>query len=131
MFKRRFASKKSLKGAMEFRKWSDYEIGDIVVGKFVGIHHCQYDKENPKIQVIEAFFKDGSGAQLTGKNLVLNSCGVLDSAMKEVKEGDIIQVEYCGQTELTKGKYAGKEAHSLNIEIVEEIEEDGEEAEDL
>jgi hypothetical protein len=131
MYQRRFATKKAIKGNMEYRKWDDYEIGDIVVGKFVGMHHCQFEKENPKISVLEAFFKDGSGAQLTGKTLVLNSCGTLDSAMKEIKEGDLIQLEYTGKVALTKGKFAGKEAHTMNIETVEEVEEDSSEDDGL
>ena len=39
--------------------------------------------------------------------------------MKEVQQGDYIQVEYTGMVPLTKGKYAGKDAHTVAVDIVE------------
>lgn len=122
MFKRKFAVKKQLNGAQTYKKWSDYATGDMVIGTFVGVHTCQYDKENYKIKVEDCFFKDGSGEDLIGKTLVLNNCGSLAKAMEDVNEKDLIQVEYLGKSVLEKGLYAGKEAHSVAVAIVEEEE---------
>jgi hypothetical protein len=129
-YKRKYAVKKKLSGSQSYRKWEDYSEGDVVVGEFVGIHTCQYDKQNPKIKVLEADFKDGSGEDLVGKTLVLNSCGSLDKAMEEVEENDILQVEYTGKIVLEKGPFAGKTAHTMEVSICEadEEEEEGEEA---
>jgi hypothetical protein len=124
MAKRVFTVKKALGGAMSFRKWDDYEVGDVVIGTFLGIHTCQFKKTNFKIKVLDAQFVDTELAEsLIGKTLVLNSAGSLDKQMEEVEEGETIQVEYTGKSLLTKGPYAGKEAHSVTVNIVEMSEE--------
>ncbi len=117
--KRIFTEKKKLAGSQTYRKWSDYSEGDVVVGKFVGTHTDNYDKVNPKIKVIHAEFRDGSGEALIGQTLVLNSCGVLDKAMEDVQEGEYIQVVYNGTITMQKGKYAGKEAHTMDVSLVD------------
>lgn len=119
MFKRQFRVKKQVNGSQSYKKWEDYSVGDIVIGEFLGMHICQYKKENPKLKVLDAFSKDGSLEEFIGKTLVLNSCGSLDKAMEQVIEGDVIQVEYTGKNLLQKGPYAGKEAHSVALAIVE------------
>lgn len=118
--------KKSLGGAQNYRKWEDYSEGDIVTGQFVGIHVCQYKKKNFKIKVLDAQFEDFEAAdKLIGKILVLNSAGSLDKQMEEVQEGEFITMEYSGKTMLTKGPYAGKEAHGMIVNIVEVEESEG------
>lgn len=127
MAKRVFTVKKSLGGAQNYRKWEDYEIGDVVVGEYIGTHICQYKKTNYKVRVLDAQFVDTELADsLIGKILVLNSNGSLDSQMEKVEEGETISVEYNGKSLLTKGPYAGKEAHGVSVNVVEmsEVEED-------
>lgn len=126
--KRQFKTVKKLSGQKKYRKWDEYDIGDIVIGKFVGIHTDQYKKECPMIQVLDAQFKDGTGETFVGGTLVLNACGVLAKAMENVTEGEIIQVEYQGTSEIQKGPYKGKDAHVMAVEIVE-LDEDAEESE--
>lgn len=117
--------KKSLGGAQNYRKWEDYSEGDVVVGTFIGIHVCQYKKKNFKIKVLDAQFEDHELADtLIGKVLVLNAAGSLDKQMEEVEEGDNISMEYTGKSLLTKGPYAGKEAHGMIVNIVEIEEEE-------
>lgn len=123
MYKRRYQVKKQINGSQTYRKWEEYSVGDIVIGEYIGDHVCQYKHSNPKIKVLEAMFKDGSGEDMEGKTLVLNACGSLTKAMEQVEEGDIIQVEYQGKNLLTKGPYAGKESHSVSLAICEEAEE--------
>ncbi len=103
--KRKFKVTRTVSAQQEYRKWSDYAEGDVVIGQFAGIHICSYDKENYKVKVLDAQFKDGSGEALIGKILVLNSCGSLDKAMKEVQVGEYVQMEYTGTVPITKGPY--------------------------
>lgn len=120
MAKRVFTVKKSLGGAQSYRKWDDYEIGDVVVGTFIGTHVDQFKKTNYKIKVADAQFVDHELADtLIGKVLVLNSAGSLDKQMEEVQEGEAIHMEYTGKSLLTKGPFAGKEAHGMIVQIVE------------
>jgi hypothetical protein len=119
MEKRKYVVRKQLNGPKTFRKWSEYAVGDIVIGTFVGKHEdTTYNKTHWIFKVEEAFFKT-DGEKFVGKNLVINSCGSLDNAMEQVSEGQLVQIEYMGQVEMTKGKYAGKEAHSVKVDIVE------------
>lgn len=118
---RKYVTKKKFGGGnYTFRLWKEYAEGDALVGKFVGVHKCQYKKNNPIIEIKEAGFADGSGSSLVGKTLVLNSCGSVDKAFSEIPEGTLVMVEYNGTGELTKGPYAGKEAHSVSVSVVEE-----------
>lgn len=115
---------------MTFRKWDEYESGDTVTGEFVGTHVDQFKKTNYKIKVLDAqFSQDQDAAEaLIGKVLVLNSAGSLDKQMTEVVEGDCIQMEYTGKTLLTKGPFAGKEAHGMIVSLVEMQDESAESA---
>lgn len=119
MEKRSYKITKTISGSQSYRKWSEYKEGDVVIGQYVGIHICQYDKENVKIKVLDAQFKDGSGESFIGKTLVINHCGSLEHAMKEVSEGECLQIEYTGKTMLTKGPFKGKEAHTVEVNVVE------------
>jgi hypothetical protein len=119
-FQKRVTVKKSLSGARKFRKWDDYAIGDVLIGKYLGrTQPDQYGKINTIVEVLDAQFKDGTGEDYNGKSLVLNSNGILDKNIEEVSEGEYIQIEYGGKATIEKGKYKGKEAHSMKIEVVE------------
>jgi hypothetical protein len=118
--KRVFTVKKTLGGAQTYRKWEDYAIGDVVIGEFVGTHIDQFKKTNYKIKLLDATFEDQELAEsLIGKVLVLNSAGSLDKQMEEVSEGETISMEYTGKVLLVKGPFAGKEAHTMAVSIVE------------
>jgi hypothetical protein len=116
---RSYTVARQLSGSQSYRKWTDYAEGDVVVGQYVGIHTCQYGKDNVKLKVLDAQFADGTGESFIGKVLVINHCGALEHSMKEVKEGEYIQVEYTGKTLLTKGPFAGKDCHTVAVNIVE------------
>ncbi len=123
--KRNYTVKKQIAGGQKvYRKWSEYETGDVVVGKYIGTHKDQYDKVNMVLLVEDAYFKDGTGEDMVGKNLVINSCGTLDKAMEELAEGAMVQIEYTGTVKLEKGPYKGKEAHTMSIVEVEADSED-------
>ena len=139
--KRVFKQKRVLSGMSKvFRKWGDWDTDDQVVGKFVATHEDNYDKTNYVIEVIQAEFADDSGEEFTGKNLVLNSSGTIDKAFEEVTVGEFVQVTYLGKSEILKGKYAGKEAHNMEVIVIEdpdapevdeeEVEEEDEEEND-
>lgn len=104
----------------EYRKWGEWEEGDIVIGKYIGTQIDSYDKPNYLLEVEDAQFNDSkAGKNLIGKTLGLNSNGKLDKAMKSVEEGDMVQVEYKGMGSIEKGKYKGKDAHDVEVDIVE------------
>lgn len=121
MAKRTFKTSKQLTINKTYRKWEDFDMGDVVIGKVIGNHIDQYGKDCPVIEVLDAQFKKDS-AKFQGKNLVLNSCGMLSKAMKDanVQLGELIQVEYKGTSNIEKGPFKGKDAHVMDIQIVEE-----------
>jgi hypothetical protein len=120
MTKRQFTVKKSLGGSQTYRGWNDYAEGDTVVGTFVGIHTCQYKRENFKLKVLDAQFEDQDLAEtLIGKTLVLNAAATLSKQMSEVEEGDTIAVEYTGKFIVSSGPNAGKESHGISVSVVE------------
>jgi hypothetical protein len=137
--KRKYVVKKKMTlGQRTFRKWEDWEVGDILIGKYVSQGTDQYDKPSYVIEVYEAQFKDKKAAKVAsdGINLCLNSCGMLDKAMEGVEFGEVIQVEYTGTATIEKGKYKGKESHMMDVMVVEEegdeedLDEDTEEEDD-
>lgn len=127
--KRVFKTTKKVSGGRKtFRPWKEWEEGEFVVGKFVGMHTDQYDKECPIITVEYAEFTDMKAAKaLHGKDIVLNNAGQLNKGVEKLAEGDFIKVTYQGTSEIEKGKYAGKDAHLIDVEIVEEDNGDDEE----
>lgn len=129
--KRVFKTKKKLSGGRSvFRKWNEWEEGDYIIGKYVGMKEDNYEKPNWLIEVEEAVFADEDEAEkLIGKQIGLNSNGQLDKAMEKVEEGQYVQVTYNGKSEIEKGKYAGKEAHLVGVDLVEVEGEEEEEEE--
>lgn len=123
--KRVFKTTKKVSGSPKnFRKWADWQVGDIVIGEYVGTHTDQFDKECTMVKVADAQFQGKKGAkeaaELVGKVLVLNSAGKLDKARDQLTEGDMIQVTYNGMGTIEKGKYAGKDSHDIEVDLVEE-----------
>lgn len=126
--KRKYKVSKSLSGPKAYRKWEDWAVGDTVIGKYTGNHTDQYKKVCPILLVEQTFWKDkNDGEEMEGKSLVLNHCGTLAKAMESVSEGQIIQLEYTGTAEIQKGPYAGKDAHTMKVDIV--VEDDSSEEE--
>lgn len=127
MAKRVFRSVKKVSGGgkKNFRAWKDWAEDDYVIGKYVDHYTDQYQKESRVIQVEDAGFKKSKEAQaIIGKPLVLNGNGMLDKAFEEIETGTYVQVTYKGMGEMEKGKYKGKEAHVVEVEIVEPDEDD-------
>jgi len=53
--KRVFKTKKKLSGGRSvFRKWNEWEEGDYIIGKYVGMKEDNYEKPNWLIEVEEA-----------------------------------------------------------------------------
>jgi len=119
MAKRVFVVKKSLSGNNVYRKLSDYSEGDTVAGVFFGLHECQYGKQNPKIKVIHADFKDGTGASFIGKVLVINHCGSIQNLVDNGEVGQAFQLVYGGTDVISKGPFKGKSFHKFDIDQIE------------
>lgn len=122
MAKRTFKSKRKLSGGRcTYRAWKEWEVGDLIIGKFKGQKEDNYGNPNWLIEVEDAQFSDGKAAKkLVGQTIGLNSAGQLNKAMEKVEEGDMIQVVYNGTSEIEKGKYKGKDSHLMDVDLVEE-----------
>lgn len=120
MSRRTFESQKQLTVSKTYRAWEEYSEGDVVVGKIIGTHTDKYGKVCRIINVEEASFKKVDGATFQGKNLVLNSGGMLDKALDGIKEGEFIQIEYKGQSVISKGPFSGKKAHVVDVILLKE-----------
>lgn len=132
MAKRVFRKGKKLSGGQKnFRRWADWAEGDYVIGKYVGTHTDQYDKECMMLEVADAQFKrKKEGDALIGKVIVLNAAGQLNKAMEQMEEGQMVQVTYQGTSTIEKGKYKGKDAHVIEVDLVEEEGDEDEETDD-
>lgn len=126
--KRTFKSKKKLSSTRAmYRPWKEWDTGDIIVGTYKGSQTDNYDKPNWLVEVVEAFLTDKKlEKKLKGQIVGLNSNGKLDKAMEECEPGDMVQIEYKGMSTIEKGKYKGKDAHDVEVDLVEE--DDGEES---
>ena len=139
MAKRQLVKKQSLTLNKTFRQYVDWEEGDIVVGKIVGQHKDNYEKQCAVIEVESSFFKGEKDDSLAGKNLVLNTCGSLTKALvdggiydedsEKFVMGTILQVEYKGKVKIVKGTHKGKDAHVVNVDVMGEADETTEEEE--
>ena len=130
MLKRTFkATGKLTQGASLYRKWSEWAVGDIVIGKYIATHtDKKYGKLGRVIEVISADFKDGSGAKYEGNTLTLNQTGKLHKALDAQPFGIVLQLTFKGKAAITSGPYAGEEANDMEI-LIGEIE--GEEQEEV
>lgn len=119
--KRKYKTARKVNGSKVFRKWSDWSTGDYFIGKYVEQYtDDKYDKEVFVFEIEEAEFKDGKHKDLIGKNLALNTMGMLEKAMEKVVRGEVVQMTYTGKSAIEKGKFAGKDAHSCEVLVLEE-----------
>ena len=131
--KRTYTVTKTVSGKpKKFRLWKDYSVGDILICKYVGTTENKYNEAKPNfvVEILETFLKNKLVEKdlVEGSHLVLNTTGMLDKAMSNVAPGTLLQITYKGTNAIEKGKSAGKEAHSI---LVEEIEDESKTVEDL
>ncbi len=124
MGKRTFVTRKKLSGVKtEYRAWKEWDEGDILIGKLVGSSQNRKNKSKKDwlIQVEEVVFSDKKEEKrLRGKTVTLNTAGQLDKGMDQVEEGQMVQITYNGSKEMEGGEYAGQNAHTMEVELVEE-----------
>lgn len=127
MAKRTFKTRRKLTtGPLIYRKWVDWDEGDVLVGKYLSKKKdLKYGKLQYTFEVLEADFKDRSGKKVIGKNLCLNETGMLKKALAQLQFGEIIQIAYNGTAEIEGGKFKGKDSHTMDIDVV--TEDDGSE----
>ena len=115
---------RSLSVSKEYRPWSQWEIGDFVIGKFEDQGIDNYKKACYILKVDEVFFNDEEAQEKfkVGELIGLNHNGILAKVMAsdDVNFGDIIRIEYQGMNTMSKGNHFGKDAHSLLIQVAEE-----------
>lgn len=115
-------------GSKIFRPWGHWTEGDTLQGKFVSTSEDNFGNTNYELEVEECEFdqerivtktKKGEESVLLapkeGEIFCLNSCGSLEKAMEKCDIGDVIKVIYTGTIILNKGKFAGKEAHTMKV----------------
>lgn len=132
--KRVFKGGKKLTGTPGiFRKWSDWEVGDVVVGEYKETYiSAKYKKPVWVIKVEDAMFADKKFAKtLIGQDFHLNSNGKIDKAMEKCDEGTVVQITYNGKSELPKGhQYAGADSHDIEVIAEGDVEDESEDLED-
>lgn len=115
---------RSLSGSKVYRKWANWDIGDYIIGKFESTEIDNYKKNCYILKIEEVDFADEADAEKfkVGAQIGLNHNGLLAKVMDSgnVDFGDIVRIEYQGTNTMTKGNYAGKEAHSLLIQVAEQ-----------
>ena len=113
--------KKISQGARLYRKWAEYAVGDIVIGKLAGTYVDNYKKTCYLLDVEEAFLKDKKfQKEVIGKVLALNHTGTLAKDLAKLVDGDLIQVEYQGLERMDGGPFEGKDKHVIEVTQVEE-----------
>jgi hypothetical protein len=130
--KRKFKVSRELTLAKQYRGWEEWEVGDIVIGEVVGVHEDKkYNQKSPVIKVIDAQFKKDA-KKFTGRNLVLNSTGMMRNAMPNIESmiGKLIQVEYQGSGPMENGPYKGKNAHLTPVSLIEEDVDHGQDSDE-
>lgn len=111
-------TKRITKGASLYRKWSEWQTGDILIARYISTTvDKKYGKLGRVVEVIEADFKDGSGPKYVGQTLTLNQTGKLHKALENEDFGIVFQLVYKGKTEITGGPHAGSEANDMDIDI--------------
>lgn len=110
-----------------YRAWNEWEVGDYIIGSYLGSKIDNYDKSNWMFKI-----EDVGGPntrilkKLVGQNIGLNSAGTLNSAMankkgiEKVAIGTTLQITYNGMEEMEGGKFKGKDKHNIDVEVVEE-----------
>jgi len=116
-----------------YRAWKEWEVGDYIIGTYVGSKTDQYEKPNWIFKVEEVGGPSIKALKkLVDQNIGLNSAGNLNSAMvdkngnEKVVIGTALQITYNGMEEMEGGKYKGKDKHNIDVEVMED--EDGSEA---
>ncbi len=127
--KRTYTVTKTVSGKpKKFRLWKDYSVGDILICKYIGTTENKYNEAKPNfvVEILETFLKNKLVEKdlVEGTHLVLNTTGMLDKALSNVAPGTLLQITYKGTNAIEKGKFAGKEAHSISVDEIEE-ENDG------
>lgn len=116
-------AKKLTAGPSVYRTWTEWEEGDLFVGRYTGSTENKKFKGqyNYSFEVEYAEFKDRKKEkEVIGKTLTLNQCGMLSKAMDKTSEGTLLQLTYTGKHEIQNGPMAGKESHTMEIVEVEE-----------
>lgn len=109
---------KTVMGSSSYKPWSKWSPGDYLIGIYQSTSEDNYGKPNYRVEVVEAKFEEGDEPK-AGSIFTFNSNGSLQKAMEEVKENDIIKVIYLGEETLSKGRYAGKKFHSLQVLVAD------------
>ena len=126
--KRTYTVTKTVSGKpKKFRSWADYSVGDILIVKFIGSTENKFNESRPNfiVEVLECFLNDKKVQKelVEGTHLVLNNTGMLEKALTTVSSGTLLQITYQGTNTIEKGKFAGKNAHGIEVLEIEEEEE--------
>ena len=104
-----------------FRAWDTWNTGDILIAEFKGLgKEDMYGHPSYEMEIVDAQFSKDKEKFKPGTIITLNHNGSVGNGLKNAMPGELYQFEYNGMGVIEKGKWAGKDAHSIDITLVEE-----------
>lgn len=97
---------KVTQGEASFVKAKELTVGTIIAGSYLGHYVDKYNKRNHRL------------AQADGSTKIVNGSGQLNKLLEKVPTGSQVELEYRGTQKLTKGEFAGTEAHQFDVYII-------------
>jgi len=108
---------RAIGGTRVYRPWKKFAQGDVLTGTLTDVLEDNFGNPSYTIRIDSTDFEDDNDNLTEGTLFGMNSSGSLNYKMASVEIGSFIQVEYEGTTVLEKGKFKGKECHSVNVSI--------------
>lgn len=99
---------KKVGGKKNYIKYSECKKGDVLVlGEYLGTSPNKFGNDNFEFKQLE-----------DGAITCLNHAGGLAYTIENnVDIGDVVRVTYMGKVEIETGSFAGKEAHTFDVEV--------------
>lgn len=131
MERKKYNSTKKLAGAVVYRGWKNWDVGDILVGKLSRfIFDERYKNSNPVFIVEETFFKDKDQNLKAGTHLQLSATKILKQTVTEDVIGEVLQIELVGWHTVKTGVGKGKDTPLFEIDTVDLSSDEDTSAED-
>lgn len=114
---RNYSKVRTVAGKGNYRGYTEWSEGDILMGKLVGKFKDQYGKTGMEMLVEYVDFKKKEDEEgKVGQTLRVNATGgIADFIENEAEIGKHYEVEYMGTYVVDQGPYKGKSGHSVQI----------------
>lgn len=120
-----FDRSKAVSGtSSQYRKWSDWEVGQFVVAEYI---HSQPNTKYPNQINHVCTILDAGNSELKEGRFTFNNATTLNKlvANDTLKKGDIFELVFNGYETIKNGPYKGKQALALTITLDTDEEEEG------